>query len=243
MGIKSLLFGGGQSREERQIEKHKGKMMNPHRQSDERLFAIHQLFQLRSVAGVEAMMHRFTYQTDATSTDEDEKRQTMEMLVELGSMAMDPIETYVLSKRNIYWPLMAFRKVQGDEAAEDLLLRALQTIDHGFAEEERRKEELISNLREFKSDRIFQILVDALGDSNDDVRVMVVEGLVTYGPNRALPPLIERLVKQDESARIRTVIMEVLADTGWSLMKYRAGLMGNMIPAYDIGPDGKIVRN
>jgi hypothetical protein len=71
---------------------------------------------------------------------------------------------------------------------------------------------------------------------------MAVEALISFGPNKALPSLVERLLDPEESARIQTVIMEVLAENGWSLLKYRARLENRLIPAYSIGANGRIVR-
>jgi HEAT repeat protein len=243
MGLKSLFFGSGKSKEERQIEKLKNKLMNPHRQTEERLWVMQALVEIGNEAAIQVLLNRFTFQTDSTMVDGIEKERCHEFLVELGEPAVEPLRCYVLAKTNIYWPLAAYRAIRGDEDAEGLLMDAIGTLDHGYAEEERRKTELFSNLREFQTDRSYELLKGALLDTNDDVRVIAVEGLIAFGPKKALGPLIECAANTEESARIRTVIMEVLADTGWSLMKYRARLMGNLLPAYDIGGDGKIIRN
>ena len=243
MGLKSLLFGGGKSKEERQIEKLKNKLMNPHRQTDERMWVMQSLMEIGSEESIKVLLNRFTYQTDSSMVDQNEKQRCHEFLVELGEASCEPLRHYVIEKKNMYWPLSAYRAIRGDEAAESLLLEAIESLDHGYAEEERRKTELYSNLREFKTDKTYELLKEALSDTNDDVRVIAVEGLISFGPKQALPPLIEVVANPEESARIRTVIMEVLADTGWSLMKFRARLMGNLLPAYDIAGDGKIIRN
>jgi HEAT repeat protein len=243
MGLKSLLFGGGKSKEERQIEKLKNKLMNPHRQTDERMWVMQSLAEIGSEQAVEVLLNRFTFQTDSSMVDANEKERCHEYLIEMGAVACEPLRKYVIGKKNMYWPLSAYRAIRGDEDAETLLVEAINSLDHGYAEEERRKTELFSNLREFQTDRTYEMLKEALKDTNDDVRVIAVEGLISFGPKMALAPLIETVVNPEESARIRTVIMEVLADTGWSLMKYRARLMGNLMPAYDIAGDGKIIRN
>ena len=243
MGLKSLFFGGGKSKEERQVEKLKNKLMNPHRQTDERMWVMQSLAEIGSLQAIEVLLSRFTFQTDSSMIDGNEKERCHAFLVEIGEPAAEPLRAYVIGKKNMYWPLSAFRSIRGDEEAETLLVEAIESLDHGYAEEERRKTELFSNLREFKTDRVFEMLKSALTDTNDDVRVIAVEGLIGFGQKLALPPLIEVVANTEESARIRTVIMEVLADTGWSLMKHRARLMGNLMPAYDIGGDGKIIRN
>jgi hypothetical protein len=242
MGLKDMLFGHGETKELRQIAKSKQKLMNPHRQTDDRMYAANQLLQMRSAEAVEALLDRFTYRTDSSIVDEDEKRSVSDGLVELGELAMGPVEAFVLKRPNVFYPLKIYQEVAGEAAALDLLIRALSSVEDGYGEEERRKTELISNLREFKDPKAEETLLTALMDNNDDVRVMAVEGLVAYGADKALTPLVERILDPQESARIRTVILEVLADTGWSLKKHRAALTGNIPPGYDLSPDGAILR-
>ena len=242
MGLKDMLFGGSGTKEQRQIARTKQKLMNPHRQSEDRMYAANQLLHMRSPEAVDALLDRFTYRTDSSIVDEDEKLSVCDGLVELGDLARDPVERFVLKRPNVFYPLKVYQAVAGEQAALDLLLRALASVEDGYGEEERRKAELVNILREHKDPKAYEALSQALMDNNDDVRVMAVEGLVGYGPDKALTPLVERILDPEESARIRTVILEVLADTGWSLKKHRAALTGNLPPGYDLSPDGAILR-
>ena len=242
MGIKELLFGSGETREERQVNKIKKRLMNPHRQTDDRKYAVQELLQIGSHEAIEAILQRYTYRTENGITDEGEKTFVFECLVELGFAASKPMEEYILTRVEVYWPLQAYRQINGDEAALELLLKALETVESGYSEQERRKAELISNLREFQDDRALARLVEALVDSNDDVRVMAVEGILPHGPKKALKPLVDRLLDPEESGRIRTVILEVLADAKWSLKNFRASLDGNLPAAYSLDSDGFITR-
>jgi hypothetical protein len=242
MGLKDLLFGSGETREERQINKIKKRLLNPHRQTDDRKFAVQELMQIGSHEAVQALLQRFTYRTENSITDESEKVFVFECLVEVGDSARAALEEHILSRPEVYWALRAHRQISGDEAALDLLLRALDTVESGYSEQERRKTELISNLREFQDDRALERLILALEDTNDDVRVMAVEGLLPHGPRKSLKPLVDRLLDPNESGRIRTVILEVLADAKWSLKKFRASLDGHLPPAYNLDSDGFITR-
>ena len=242
MGIKDLLFGTGETREERQISKIKKRLMNPHRQTDDRKFAIHELLQIGTTDAIDALLQRFTYRTENSITDEDEKILVFESIVEAGDRALESIEKHILTRPELYWTIRALRQISGDEAALELVLRSLDTVESGYSEQERRKTELISNLREFQNDRALERLIGALQDTNDDVRVMAVEGLIPHGPKKALPPLVDRLLDPEESGRIRTVILEVIADAKWSMKKFRASLDGNLPPPYSLDGDGFINR-
>jgi len=242
MGIKELLFGSGETREERQVNKIKKRLMNPHRQTDDRKYAVQELAQLGTPEAIAAVLQRFTYRTENSITDESEKIFVFECLVELGLPGAKPIEEYIMTRVEVYWPLRAFRQIAGDEDALALLLRALETVESGYSEQERRKSELISNLREFQDERALDRLIEALLDSNDDVRVMAVEGILPHGPQKALKPLVDRLMDPEESGRIRTVILEVLAEAKWSLKNFRASLDGKLPAAYSLDSDGFITR-
>jgi len=242
MGIKELLFGSGETREERQINKVKKRLMNPHRQTDDRKYAAQELMQLGTHESIAALLQRFTYRTENGITDEGEKTFVFDCVVELGLVAKKPIEEYVMTHVEVYWPLQALRNIAGDEDALELLLKALETVESGYSEQERRKAELISNLREFQDERALERLIEALVDSNDDVRVMAVEGILPHGPKKALKPLVDRLMDPEESGRIRTVILEVLSDQKWSLRNFRASLDGHLPAAYSLDTDGYVTR-
>ena len=176
MGLKEILFGSGETREERQINKVKKRLMNPHRQTDDRKYAAQELMQIGSPEAISALLQRFTYRTENGITDEGEKTFVFDCVVELGINAKKPIEEYVMTRVEVYWPLQAFRKIAGDEDALELLLKALETVESGYSEQERRKSELISNLREFQDERALERLIEALLDSNDDVRASARRG-------------------------------------------------------------------
>ncbi len=240
MGLK--IFGIKGTKAERQVARLRAKLINPHRQSEDRRWTVDALLKIGTPEAIRAVMERFTFRVESTIHDEEEKKDAVEGLVALGTAALPELEAYVLKREHMYWPLMAYQRIAGSEPALDLLLRALATVQHGYADEERRKAELVSLLREFPGDRPYEELVKALQDENDDVRVMAVEGLTAYGPDKALPALVARLLDAEETPRIRTVILEIIADAGWSLRKHRAALEGRLPAPYALDDKGLIIR-
>jgi len=233
-------FGGGGGKVGR-LEK---KVMNKWGQPAERQRAMQILADIGDEAALGALLKRFTFRIDGQINDEDEKRMGYEFLVAAGPRAVAPIERFVSENDGVYWPLRALKEIVGMEPAVDALLRALDRAEKIEGRVNEQKVQLVSNLRDFPHERVRERLKKLCGDRNDEVRMMAVDGLLTYGEAEALPVVAQRLVDPDETPNIKAVIFEQLLELGWSLEPWRAELEeGQVIPPhYRLGAGGKVQR-
>ncbi|TNF22940.1 MAG: hypothetical protein EP329_28115 [Deltaproteobacteria bacterium] len=233
-------FGGGGGKIQR-LEK---RVTNKWGQPAERQRAMQVLADIGSEEALDALLKRFSFRIDGQINDEDEKRMGYEFLVAAGPRAVAPIERFVSESDGVYWPLRALKEIVGMEPAVEALLRALDRAEKITGRVNEQKVQLVSNLRDFPHPRVRDRLKVLCRDPNDEVRMMAVDGLLTYGKDEALPVIAERILDPEETPNIKAVIFEQLIENEWSLEPWRAELEeGNVFPAhYRLGAGGKIMR-
>ncbi|MCB9734930.1 MAG: HEAT repeat domain-containing protein [Deltaproteobacteria bacterium] len=239
MGLFGFGKGGGGK-----IERLEKKVTNKWGQSFERLRAMQQLADIGSDEALKTLLKRFTFRTEGGIADEEEKRQAFDYLVAAGERAVPAIEDFVSTQDGVYWPLRAVKEIVGIDRAVELLLRALDRAETVEGRINEVKVQLVSNMRDFQHPRTLERLKALCHDPNDDVRIMAVDAILTYGEKDALPVIAERILDTGESPRIKGVVFEQLIELEWSVESYRAALeeAGVIPPNYKIGPAGKVER-
>lgn len=238
MGLFGIGGGGGK------VAKLEKRVMNKWGQAAERQRAMEMLGEIGTDEALDALLKRFTFRIDGAITDEEEKRLGYELLVAAGERAVAPVERFVATSDGVYWPLRALKEVVGIDAAVALLLRALDRSEQTSGRVNEVRAQLVSNLRDFTHPLVLQRLKVLSSDANDDVRIMALDALLTYGEEHALPIVVERILDPEETNRIKGVVFEQLLDLGWSLSPWREQLdAADVFPAhYRLGPQGRVVR-
>ena len=236
------LFGFGNKTSK--VDKLVKKLTNAYLQTHDRLRVMEQLVEIGTDDALYGVLQRFTYRTEQSIVDEDEKETAFRMLVEAGIMAQPPIERFIGVNDAVYWPLRALKEIAGLDETVDILLRALESAEALDQRVNEHKTQLVSNLRDFPHPRIEAKLIALSEDQDEEVRIMAVDGLLTYGPEVALPSAARRLLDAEESGRVKTVILETLVELGWSLGPWRKQLdESDALPRpYRMAHDGRIDR-
>ena len=234
-------LGGGDAAK---IERLKKRATNPFGQAVDRQVAMKSLYGVGTPEAIEALMERFSVAAAVSITDHDEKRQVYEWLLEAGDRSIVPIERFVATHDGVYWPLRALKEIAGIERAVDALLIALDRAGTVEIRVNEQRAQLVSNLRDFQHPKVLARLRDLCRDPNDDVRIMAVDGIMTYGEAEALPILVERMLDPDEGHRMKGILYEQLLEQGWSLAPWQAEIeeKGILPGHYRIGPGGKLMR-
>lgn len=234
------LFGRRVSK----VEKLTKKVTNPYAQSQDRIRFMEQLANSGTEEGLEGVLQRFTFRTEASITDGDEKETAYKLLVDAGPLAIGPIERFVRSHHAVYWPLKAMTQIAGMDRAVDLLLEALDEASQKDDRTNTQKVQLVSNMRDFSHPRVRERLEQLVEDPSEEVRTQAVDGLMTYGEETALEPAVQRVLDPEESPRVKTVILEQLIDLAWSLEPWRKTIEEQeALPfPYELKQDGRLTR-
>lgn len=238
MGLFSFLGG---SKTERLVKK----VTNAWVQTVERQRALQLLADDGSEEALHGILQRFTFRTEGSIVDEDEKRMAFDFIVAAGPKAIAPIERYVSENVEVYWPLKALREIAGLDVAVDLMLRVLDKAEKVDTRVNDHKAQLVSNLRDFPHDRIRDRLLSLAEDPNEDVRIQALDGLSTYGSDVALEVIVRRILDPEESASVKAVVYEQLVELGWSLEPWAKQLSeaDALPPIYRLGPKGVLGRS
>jgi hypothetical protein len=236
--------GDGKGAANSKVDKLRRKATNAFGQAVDRQYAMKELYRIGTSEALEALLERYGVNASVSIVDQDEKRELYEWLVSAGEKAIAPIEAYVSRADGVYWPLKALREIAGLDRAVDAMLRALERAESVDIRVNEQRAQLVSNLRDFHHPRVLERLKGLCADPNDDVRMMALDGLITYGEAEALPIVAQRLVSADENHRIRSVLFEQLVEHGWSLSSWRAEIESSgVLPGhYAFGSGDAIVR-
>ncbi|MCO4761092.1 MAG: HEAT repeat domain-containing protein [Myxococcales bacterium] len=235
------FFGGGSS-PEKTIDKHRSRLVDKYRQTQERYGAMDELNQMGTAASVTALLARFTIRVDGPTVDEEEKTYCYELLSRMGPVAVEPLKTFIQANNAVYFPLRALREIAGDEVAVDTLLQAMDDCDPGYHEGLDRLREIVSNLRDFQHERVREALTGLLKSRSDEIRFYALDGLASYPGEEVATLFVDRLLDADESQRVKALASELAVDKGLKFKKWAAQLAPVLGPSYHLDSDFQLQR-
>jgi hypothetical protein len=237
------LLEGEQPRFNKTVTKLHKKLMNKYVQTLERKRIIGTLADIGSDDAITALLGRFTYVTDGSIVDEDEKELTYEVIRTLGNRALPPLRRVVMEEAAIYWPLKALTEIGGEELAVSTLLEALAGITDRFDRSMERMTNIVSCFRDYQHPEILSKLIELAADESEEIRFLAVDGLTTFDDHQeAVDAIIKRMVDDEETTRVKTYIMDVLMERQWNVKKYKKELLGKLPETYFVDDTGVIQR-
>ena len=250
MGLRDWLFRSknaegdeGVPKGNRTIIRHQKKLMNKYVQTMERKRTIALLAEIGSQEAITALLGRFTYVTDGSIVDEDEKELVYEVIRSMGNMAVPALRSFVLGELSIYWPLKALTEIAGEEEAVKTLLEALDGIQDRFDRSMERMNNIVSCFRDYHHPDVLRKLIELATDESEEIRFLAIDGLTTFDEYiEAVDTIIERLVDDAETNRVKTYIMDTLIERRWPIKKYKKQLLGKLPDNYFVDDTGIIQR-
>src|SRR5262249_8195890 len=93
------------------LKKHAGRVANRRAQAQQRWESNEALSEMQTPEAVEALLARFTFITDPTISDQEEKDAVFQAVVEAGEKAVDPIRKFLRRHDSISWGLKCLEKI------------------------------------------------------------------------------------------------------------------------------------
>jgi HEAT repeat protein len=252
MGLFGRLFGSGKEGDEAgkaaksgpspQVARLLKKASNKYGQAQDRQAALNALAELGTEEAVEALLQRYTFRIEQTIGDEEEKRSVFEALVRLGPSTVPPILRFLGVHNAPYWPTKALTEIVGADQTVTHLIALIETMEAVFDRDIERKVELVSNLRQFKDPRVRDVLMGFLQDDNEEFRVQALEGLADLGSDEMGDVLVERLLDEAETQRVKTAILDLLIDRKWKVKRHKDAIRKVIPDAFWIDDVGVIHR-
>ncbi|MFT7621029.1 MAG: hypothetical protein ACI9WU_000190 [Myxococcota bacterium] len=241
MGLFDFL--NSDAKEARAVGRWQKRLMNKYMQTAERKRAIEALTQIGTEEAIVALLGRYKYRTEATIVDEDEKQEVFEAVVALGENAIPALNTYIANETAIYFPCKALRRVVGDEVAAATILQSLSAVPDSFGANADRRQQLVDNLRDFSDNPVvYQTLLGLMEDEDEEIVIRAIDGLSARSGDRAVvEAIVPRILQEETSHRVRTLVMELMIEKGWNVKRYKKALTG-IIPAHYFIDDTGVVQ-
>lgn len=235
------------------IEKHAKKIGDKRAQAPDRWDAIQAVSQLlahakkdkaqdRIEASVAALLPRFTYYTDPTITDQEEKDFAFRVILEAGVDAVPALRAFMRRSESLSWPIKILDRLVSPDEAIGELLGLIEGMDTEYQRDPQRKLQVLQALEERKDGRIGAAVVRFLEDVNETARFHAVGALLGQADVEAHREALTRALLAEESVRVKGRILEAFATHGWDVGVGRAALEKALPPGWSIRSDGVPVK-
>ena len=211
-------------------------------QAYDRQEALQELAKLGTADAVEALLKRFTFNTDPSITDQEEKDLAFDGILKAGKDAIEPVRAFAAKAESLSWPIRILKDILEEEEFIDELLVWLKKWDTEYAKFIDPKLQLLETLSDFKNPKIRPAVERFLEDVNEPARFNAVAAVLAQDDQEALGPLIT-LFLDEESVRIRAKIADGISSRNWTIPEdQRDGLRKVLPHQYGIDGEGKITK-
>jgi hypothetical protein len=222
--------------EQAALKKHAQRVANKRSQAPDRWESIHALAAMRSSEAIEALLVRFTYTTDPSITDQEEKDAVFDAVVQAEDVALEPVRRFLSRAESLGWPLKLLQSLLSPQDVLSELLRLLGKMDTEYERDPQRKIQVLAALEERQDPRIAEAAQRFLDDVNETVRFHAVGALLAQDDaSQSKDPLLHALIKE-ESVRVRSRILDGFAQHQWSVGTSAKALQ--LPPAYRLDTKG-----
>lgn len=195
-----------------------------------------------------ALLLRFTITSDPSITDAEEKQQVFELVVDAGDKAIGPLRDF-LRRDSVSWALRALAELLPRGELLAIVVGELERLGAEYTRDPEKKVQLISWLAENHTDetsgqdpRVVPALLPFLDDMSDDVKLAALRALVRQRVEAVREPILESLVRPDQSARVRQELLSAIAELGLAVQGYREKVEALLPETYFVDKAGTLKR-
>lgn len=241
MGLKDLFSSAGRAKS--RLDKQIKTVTNPYTQSVERYGAMEQLLKDGSDEAIIGVFRRFTIVSTKSIEDEEEKGWAYRQLSGLGDKVLPAAKQFCLEYENIAWALRIIEDVADETQEWEILDALLEKHPPEYERDPSTKQQLLTHVAEIDDPAVPKILVKYLADPDEGIRFFVVEQLIDIADEESSKgPLLDHLLESGEdSLRIKTKILDGLADLQWDVAD-RTDAVAKVIGNEHALKGGKVVR-
>jgi hypothetical protein len=162
------------------------------------------------------LCRRFGIISDKSVEDEQEKNWVVDALVAKGEAALPPLRRYMLSARQIAFPLKILERIVDRNQVLEVVDEIFAAEKPGYTRDPERRIDLIRWLAEWKpasSAEVVSRIAPYLADFDENARYATIDGLAHHDMALAGPPLLAAMLRpEEESGRIKRRIGEILSE-------------------------------
>lgn len=225
---------------ERQIQKLRKKVKEPHGEASVRVNAAYKLYEMGTPEAISVLLERFTITVSPQVQDEEEKEQVLSWVSGFGRQAVEPIVQFLKSERQVYWPFRALRVILGDQ---ELIERCNEVLRHLWENPPATVEpqtQLIRCLKGLHSTELEETIRLYLEERDDDILIAALDYLFELGGEDSRNSVLESFLESEDRPRVRTHILDRLTKSDWTVKGYRPSIETSLPPGYALTREGRV---
>lgn len=233
------LFSLFRSSPERQIERARKKVREPHGDPATRMNAAQRLGEMGTPEALLALLDRFTINVAPSGQDEQEKEEVLSWIVQMGEKAVPPLVQFLKRERQVYWAARALRETVKEEEFAEKINGVLRDHWENPPASSDPTAQLI-RLLGVRSPQLAATVALFLGDEADDIRLAALDYLFDQSEEPARELSLECYLDSEDRPRVRNHILERFAEEGWSVKGFRPKIEDTLPEGYKLTRDGKV---
>lgn len=232
MGLFDIFKGG--------FKKHAGRVANKRAQNQDRWDSIQQLGEMKTAESVEALLQRFKFRMDPSIIDQEEKDAAYQGIIGSGSVAIDPVRSFLMRADSVSWPLKILEALLPAEEVVGALLELLGTMDIEYERDPEKKIQVVAYLEDHVDDRIIDAVTAFFEDMDETVRFHAVGAVWAQQDPTAARAALLKMLLAEESVRIRARILDGFIEREWAFDEdVREDVRKQLPDRYALDSDGR----
>ena len=226
---------------QKQIDRTVKRLTEPAGEQGPRIEAAQRLLEWGTPEALLGLVKRFTISSRVITQDMEEKRMVVEMLVSKGPDAIEPILRFMKTHHQVDWPVQALSQILPEQELLKHLVGIIETVAESEFTAPDHRVSLIRAIHGHVTEEMIPILEGFLDDSDDDMRIVAIEGLAGLGEG-VRESLLEAYLEDEDRPRIRRRIAEIFADQGWAVKGFRPKIEENLPEGFALNAKGIVKR-
>lgn len=215
---------------------------NKRAQNYDRQEALHELANMGTAEAAEALLKRFTFNTDPSITDQEEKELAFQGVLKAGVDAVPVVRAFAAKAESLAWPMKIMKELMSEEELVDELLAWLSKWDTEYAKFIDPKLQILVALEDYRSPKIREAVEPFLEDVNDEARYFAASTVLVQNDPESVPALV-KLYVDEESIRIKNKVADGMASRAWIVPEeMRDEMRRALTPDYSVDGEGRVKK-
>jgi len=212
-------------------------------QSTDRWGAMTKLYEMGTEESLDGLCRRFSFASDKSIEDQDEKDWVVSVFVELADKGLPALRRYMKESKNLGYPLKILEQIATEKRIFEVIDELLDDEEPGYVRDPKRRMDIIEWLGAWDapSADIVSRVLPYVEDFDENVRIKALETIALKPDVSAAESVCRAMVREEEeSMRFQLRCAELLAQESWSLGSHKnevVSLLPKLTTKYNLKND------
>jgi HEAT repeat protein len=225
---------------EKQIERSRKKVKEPHGDSATRMNGALRLRDMGTPESILALLDRFTIDVSPSGQDEEEKQEVLSWVVQMGEESVEPLLKFLKRERQLYWPVKALRESVSEQLFSEKMNEILMDHWENPPASSDPTAQLIRLLEGVRTPELVNTIGLFLEDQADDVRLAALDYLFAQDEDEIRESILKCYLDSEDRPRVRGHILNGFVELSWSVKGFRAKVEETLSDGYQLTRDGVV---